>query len=212
MGFACAPCHDGVVQKKVALTGGIASGKSTVADLLAERGAVIIDSDVLAREVVEPGTAGLALIEERFGRDVLRLDGSLDRARLGAIVFADADARADLNAIVHPRVRRLATERRLIASASDPDAVVIDVIPLLVETGQADRFDTVIVVDAPEVAQLERLMARNGLSETDAAARLAAQATRAQRLAAATHVVDNTGGLTELAASVDDLWGQLTRE
>ncbi len=205
-------CHDGVVQKKVALTGGIASGKSTVADLLAERGAVIIDSDVLAREVVEPGTAGLALIEERFGRDVLRLDGSLDRARLGAIVFADADARADLNAIVHPRVRRLATERRLIASASDPDAVVIDVIPLLVETGQADRFDTVIVVDAPEVAQLERLMARNGLSETDAAARLAAQATRAQRLAAATDVVDNTGGLTELAASVDDLWGQLTRE
>lgn len=200
------------MQNRIALTGGIASGKSTVADLLADKGAIIIDADVLAREVVEPGTPGLALIEERFGREVLRLDGSLDRARLGQFVFADADARADLNAIVHPRVRRLATERRLIASASDPGAVVIDVIPLLVETGQAGSFDTVIVVDAPETAQLERLMARNGLPEADAAARLAAQATRAQRLAVADHVVDNTGSPAELAASVDDLWRHLTRD
>lgn len=195
--------------KRIALTGGIASGKSTVADLLAERGAIIIDSDVLSREVVAPGTPGLALVEERFGREVLRLDGSLDRAKLGALVFADADARADLNAIIHPRVRRLATERRLIASASDPDAVVIDVIPLLVETGLADGYDVVVVVDAPEGVQRQRLRARNGLSEAEADARLAAQATRQQRLAAADHVVANEGSLTDLTEATDALWAQL---
>lgn len=151
--------------RSIALTGGIGSGKSTVADLLAANGAVIIDSDVLAREVVEPGTDGLAAVVERFGDGVLTEDGSLDRPALGRLVFADDGARADLNAIVHPRVRARARELRAAALASDPDAVVIDVIPLLVETGLADRFDVVIVVDVPVAAQVERVMARNGLTQ-----------------------------------------------
>lgn len=190
----------------IALTGGIASGKTAVSDLLAERGAVIIDSDVLAREVVEPGTPALAAIAERFGPGVLRADGSLDRPGLGAVVFADAAARADLNAIVHPAVRRRARE---LADAAPPDAVVVQVIPLLVETGQAGAFDIVVVADAPPELQVARLMKRNGLTRADAEARLAAQATRAERLAAADVVLDNTGSHEHLRDQVDALWERL---
>lgn len=190
----------------IALTGGIASGKTAVSDLLAERGAVIIDSDVLAREVVEPGTPALAAIAERFGPGVLRADGSLDRPGLGAVVFADAAARADLNAIVHPAVRLRARE---LADAAPPDAVVVQVIPLLVETGQAGAFDIVVVADAPPELQVARLMKRNGLTRADAEARLAAQATRAERLAAADVVLDNTGSHEHLRDQVDALWERL---
>lgn len=187
----------------IGLTGGIASGKSAVADLLAARGAVIVDADVLAREVVEPGTPGLAAIERRFGAEVLRPDGTLDRAKLGAIVFSDAAARADLNEIVHPAVRRRAAE---LTAAAPEGAVVVQVIPLLVETGQADAFDLVVLVDADPAVQLGRLMLRNGLSRADAEARVAAQASRAERLAAADVVLDNDGDLAALESQVDALW------
>ncbi|MDN5571256.1 MAG: dephospho-CoA kinase [Propionibacteriaceae bacterium] len=195
---------------RIVLTGGIASGKSLVADMLAERGAVIIDADLLAREAVAPGTPGLAAIVDRFGAGILAPDGSLDRAALGAIVFADADARADLNAIVHPRVRALASERRAAALAANPNALVVEVIPLVVETGQTDAFDTVVVVDAHPETQVARLRARNDLSDADARARLAAQASRAERLAAAHHVVANEGTLHELTEQIDALWQALT--
>ena len=194
------------VAGRIALTGGIASGKSAVADLLAARGAVIIDSDVLAREVVEPGTPGLAAISERFGAGVLAGDGSLDRAALGRLVFADPDARADLEAITHPAIRARAEALR---AAAPPGSVVIDVIPLLVEAGLAGGFDTVIVVDADPATQLRRLRARNGFSAQEAGQRLAAQASRADRLAAADLVVPNTGDLAGLRREVDALWRRL---
>ncbi|WP_052462620.1 dephospho-CoA kinase [Nigerium massiliense] len=192
---------------RVALTGGIASGKSAVSQLLAERGAVIIDSDVLARDVVEPGTRGLAAITERFGPMVLAPDGSLDRAKLGRLVFRDDQARADLNAIVHPAIRARAAELQLAAPA---DAVVVQVIPLLVETGQADDFDTVVVVDVDEKTQVRRLMRRNGLSPADARARLRAQASREERLEIADVVIDNAGTPEQLVPQVDALWTRLT--
>ena len=190
----------------VGLTGGIASGKSAVADLLAARGAVIVDSDVLSREAVEPGTPGLAAVVRRFGCGVLGPDGTLDRARLGEIVFEDAAARADLNAIVHPAVRASAVER---ISRTPHDAVVVQVIPLLVETGQAGAFDLVVVVDVDPEIQLRRLMSRNGLTRPDAEARVAAQASRAERLAAADVVIDNSGTLADLDPQVDALWRRL---
>ena len=195
--------------RRIALTGGIASGKSSVAELLAERGAVIIDSDVSAREVVAPGTPGLAAIVERFGEGVLRADGALDRPALGAIVFADPAARADLEAITHPRIRARADALR---AAAPEGAVVIDVIPLLVEVGLAGRFDEVIVVDVPEEVQVERLRRRDGFTRDEAMARLAAQASRDDRLAVADHVVDNTGTPAELEASVDALWRRLAAD
>jgi len=190
----------------VGLTGGIASGKSLVADLLAAKGAVIVDADVLAREAVEPGTPGLAAIRERFGDAVLGADGTLDRAALARIVFADAAARADLNAIVHPDVRRRAAEA---AAHAPADAVVVEVIPLLVETGQGASFDVVVVVDAEPEEQVRRLGERNGLSRAEAQARIAAQASREERLAAADVVIDNTGDLAGLRAQVDALWSHL---
>lgn len=195
--------------RRIGLTGGIGSGKSTVADLLAERGAVIVDADVLAREVVAPGTEGLDAVVKRFGEGVLRADGTLDRPALGAIVFSDADARADLNAITHPRVRARARQLRNEALEADPDAVAVDVIPLLVETGQAASFDEVVVVDVPVETQVERVMARNGLSRDEAFARVRAQASREERLAAATRVIDNGGDVAALEPQVDELWDQL---
>lgn len=197
------------MSKRIGLTGGIGSGKSTVADLLADRGAVIVDADLLAREVVEPGTPGLASVVARFGAGVLRPDGSLDRPALGRLVFADDTARADLNDIIHPRVRALATERRAEALASDPDAVVVEVIPLLVESGLADAFDTVVVVDVDEEVQVQRVMRRDQFNREAALARLAAQATRAERLAVADEVVDTSGTMARLAEQVDALWGRL---
>lgn len=191
----------------VGLTGGIASGKSAVADLLRERGAVIVDADVLARQVVEPGTPGLGAVVRRFGQGVLRADGTLDRAALGSLIFSDAAARADLNAIVHPRVRARAAD--LTAEASG-DSVVVQVIPLLVETGQAASFDLVVVVDADPSVQLERLVARSGLSREEAQARIAAQASRGDRLAVADVVIDNSGSPDALRPQIDALWRQLT--
>ncbi len=188
---------------RIGLTGGIASGKSTVADQLAELGGVIIDADILAREVVAPGTPGLEAVRARFGEGVLSTHGSLDRAALGAIVFADPLARRDLEAIIHPAVRRRAAE---LEAAAPPGSVVVHVIPLLVETGQSEAFDEVVVVDVAPQAQRDRLMARSGLSAAEADARIGAQATREQRLAAADHVLDNSGELADLVAQTAALW------
>ena len=191
---------------RVGLTGGIASGKSLVAAELARLGAVVIDADMLAREVVEPGTPGIAAVVERFGPEVL--DGDrLDRARLGAIVFADPAARRDLEQIIHPAVRARAAE---LERAADPDAVVVHVIPLLVETGQQDDFDRVVVVDADPETQLARLRARDGLSEYAAQARLAAQASRHERRAAADSVLENRGSVSDLLGQIRALWAELT--
>jgi len=189
----------------VGLTGGIGSGKSLVAELLAAHGATIIDADVLAREVVAPRTPGLAAVRERFGAGVLRADGSLDRGTLGRIVFADPVARRDLEAIIHPAVRA----RAAALTAAAPDgAVVVQVIPLLVETGQQGSFDQVVVVDVDPEVQLSRIMLRDGLSEAEAQARLRAQASREARLAAAHVVLRNNGTRADLAAAVDRLWAE----
>jgi dephospho-CoA kinase len=189
------------------LTGGIGSGKSTVSALLADRGAVIIDYDQLAREAVEIGTPALAAIVERFGDGVIADDGTLDRPALGAIVFADAAARADLEAITHPAIFTLALERE---SAASDDAVVVHDHPLLVETGLADRCDLMVVVDVAEDVQVERLVTMRGMTEADARARLAAQASREERLAAADVVIDNSGSIADLEAAVDQLWTRIT--
>jgi dephospho-CoA kinase len=191
---------------RVGLTGGIASGKSTVADELAARGAVVVDADLLAREVVEPGTPGLAAVVGRFGPTVLTGDGRLDRPALGRIVFSDPDARRDLEQIIHPAVRARAAE---IERQAPSDAVVVHVIPLLVETGQAADFDICVVVDLDPETQLARLQQRNGLSRDEAEARMAAQASRQQRLAAADRVLHNDGSPAELRAAVGRLWDEL---
>lgn len=194
---------------RVGLTGGIGSGKSTVADLMAERGAVIVDADLLAREVVEPGSEGLDAVRARFGPSVLRADGSLDRAALGAVVFDDEAARSDLNAIVHPLVRARAAAREAAAVQADPGAVVVHVIPLLVETRQQGRFDRVVVVDCPVALQVQRTMARSGLTRAEAQARVAAQASREERLEAADVVIRNDGTLADLEAEVERAWPQI---
>lgn len=191
---------------RVGLTGGIGSGKSAVADLLAGHGAVIIDADRLARDAVAPGSAGLAAVVAEFGAGVLTPDGTLDRAALGEIVFGNDLARARLNAIVHPEVRRLAAEQEQRAA---PDAVVVHVIPLLVETGQQDSFDVVVVVDVNPSVQLARIRQRGGLDDAQARARINAQAGRGTRLAAADIVIDNNGSPAELAARVEEMWAQL---
>jgi dephospho-CoA kinase len=191
---------------RVGLTGGIASGKSMVADELAARGAIIIDADVLAREVVEPGTPALAAIIDRFGAQVLR-DGQIDRARLAQIVFADPHARRDLERIVHPAVRARAAE---LERAAGDAAVVVHVIPLLVETGQHENFDVVVTVDADHETQIQRLMVRNGFTRAEAESRIAAQASREDRRRAADVVVDNTGSLTQLREQIDALWAELS--
>jgi dephospho-CoA kinase len=191
---------------RVGLTGGVASGKSTVSAILAELGAVVIDADVLAREVVAPGSTGLAAVVAEFGTDVLDPDGGLDRPRLGAVVFADPERRRALEAIVHPLVRARAAE--IEASAAEGSVVVHD-IPLLTETGQAPSFDAVVVVDVPVETQVERLVHIRGMSEDDARARIAAQATREERLAVATYVVDNTGTLEELRSRLAAIFGMV---
>ncbi|HEX6247523.1 MAG TPA: dephospho-CoA kinase, partial [Nocardioidaceae bacterium] len=177
---------------RVGLTGGVASGKSTVAAMLRELGAVVIDADRLARDVVAQGTHGLAEVVAAFGEDVLTAEGELDRPAMGALVFGDEQARRRLEAIIHPRVRGCAAA--LEASAA-PDAVVVHDIPLLVETGQATGFDAVVVVDVPVETQVTRLTDLRGMTREEAEARIAAQATREERLAVATHVIDNTGTL-----------------
>ncbi len=193
---------------RVGLTGGIASGKSTVSQILRELGAVIIDADQLAREVVQVGQPGFAKVVSEFGEDLVGSDGQLDRPALGQIVFANPERRAALEAIVHPLVfeRILALE----AQASSTDIVVHD-IPLLAESGRADTFDAVLVVDADEDDQLERMIHDRGWSEADARARMAAQATRQDRLAIATHVIDNTGTLEDLRERVTEVFDELRR-
>ena len=191
---------------RVGLTGGVASGKSTVAALLAEHGAVVVDADLLAREVVAPGTRGLAEIVAAFGGEVLTPDGGLDRPAMGAIVFADEQKRRTLEAIIHPLVRARGRE---LEEAAGPDALVVHDIPLLVETGQPGRFDAVVVVDVPVEVQVERMTALRGMSAEEAASRVAAQATREQRLAAATHVIDNTGTLDDLRRRVAEVVEEL---
>jgi dephospho-CoA kinase len=192
----------------VGLTGGVASGKSTVAAMLRELGAIVVDADVLAREVVEPGTPGLAAVVAEFGPDVLTADGRLDRSRVGAIVFADRDRRGALEAIIHPRVRARAAE---IEAAAPPGVVVVHDIPLLVETGQAGEFDAVVVVDVPEDLQVQRATRDRGWSEDEARSRISAQASRAARVAAATHVIDNSGALEDLRDRVAEVFGELVR-
>jgi dephospho-CoA kinase len=187
---------------RIGLTGGIGSGKSTVAGLLAARGAVVVDADRIAREVVAPGTPGLAAVVEAFGEGVLAADGSLDRPALAAIVFTDPEARARLDAIVHPLVRERSVQ--LIAGAPS-DAVLVNDVPLLVETGQAGTYDLVLVVEADLATRLTRLVAR-GLAEEDARARIASQATDEQRRAAADVVLDNSGSREQLAEQVARFW------
>ena len=187
----------------VGLTGGIGSGKSLAAELLAAHGAVIVDADVLAREVVARGTPGLAAVIERFGDGVLRADGSLDRAALAGVVFGDPAARRDLEAIIHPAVRARAAA---LTVAAPDGAVVVQVIPLLVETGQERNFELVVVVDVEPAVQLARLRERDGFSEPEAQARVRAQAGREARLAAADVVLPNNGSPAELAAAVDRFW------
>src|SRR5687768_10438461 len=191
---------------RVGLTGGVASGKSAVSAILDELGAVVVDADVLAREAVAPGTDGLQEVVEAFGPEVLTDKGELDRPAMGAIVFADAEKRRVLEAIIHPRVRARGAE---IEASAGPDDVVVHDIPLLAETGQADGFDAVIVVDVPTETQVERMVDLRGMTREDAEARVAAQATREERLAIATHVVDNTGTLEDLRRRVTDVYREL---
>ncbi|WP_411699097.1 dephospho-CoA kinase [Conyzicola sp.] len=195
----------------IGLTGGIASGKSVVSARLAERGAVVVDADVLAREVVEPGTPGLAAIADRFGPGVIAADGTLDRAALGAIVFSDPQARLALNAITHPAVWHRARELFDEAARNDPGAIVVYDVPLLAEAA-ADRpitFDLVVVVDASAPTRLKRLVELRGLSEEEARNRLNSQATDAQRLAIADVVIDSNGSLDETLAQADALYARI---
>lgn len=197
----------------VGLTGGIGSGKSTVAARLAARGAHVIDADAVAREVVAPGEPALGAIAERFGHDLVGPDGALDRAGLAAIVFADDDALAALNAITHPAIARRIEVRLAELETSLPgDAVVVVDHPLLVETGQAHRFDALVVVLAPVDLRVARLETRRGIDPDDARARIAAQASDAERRAVADHVVDNDADLDALGERVDDLWERLRVE
>jgi len=189
---------------RIGLTGGIGSGKSTVAALLAERGARVVDADRIAREALAPGSPGLAAVVAEFGTGVLAGDGALDRAALAAIVFADPAARARLDGIVHPRVRARAAE---LVAAAPADAVVVQDVPLLVETGQAGSYDLVLVVEADPTTRVERLVGR-GMSAEDARARMASQATDEQRRAVADVVLRNDGDRGALAAQVDRFWDE----
>lgn len=193
----------------VGLTGGIASGKSAVATRLVEHGAVLIDADAMARRALEPGTEALASVVEAFGAELLDSEGRLDRPRLGGIVFADPQARDTLNGIVHPRVRAEAARIRAEAAAQETShrpVVVVQDIPLLVETGQAGSFDIVVTVQAPRAERIRRMMEDRGMSQEDAVARMAAQASDEQRAAVSDVVLENSGSLVELRAAVDELW------
>ena len=189
----------------IGLTGNIASGKSTVARLLVERGAVLVDADRLAREVVRPGTPALERIVERFGERVLAPDGTLDRAELRGHVFADRIELEALNAIVHPEVERLREQRVAQAKAAGARVVVCD-IPLLFEKHLADRFDAIVLVDAPRPVRLERLVRDRGLHEAEAMDMIAAQMPAELKRARSDFVIDNTGTLADLARRVDDVW------
>ncbi len=191
---------------RIGLTGGIGAGKSAVSGRLAALGAVIVDSDLIAREVVAPGTEGLRAVVAEFGPDVLRADGTLDRPALGALVFADPERLAALNAIVHPLVRSRSAE---LEAAAGPEDLVVHDVPLLAENGLAPLYDLVIVVDAADEVRLDRLVRLRGMAEAEAKARMAAQATREDRLSIADLVIDNGGTPEELDARVHEVWQQL---
>ncbi|MFH9737762.1 dephospho-CoA kinase [Streptomyces roseolus] len=193
---------------KIGLTGGIGAGKSEVSRLLVSYGAVLIDADRIAREVVEPGTEGLAAVVAAFGESVLTEDGTLDRPKLGSIVFADPERLATLNALVHPLVGARSAE---LESAAGPGDVVVHDVPLLTENGLAPLYDLVVVVDASPETQLDRLVRLRGMAEEEAKARMAAQATRAARLEIADLVIDNDGPLDALEPQVRKVWEELER-
>ena len=191
---------------RVGLTGGIASGKSTVAALLRDLGAVVIDSDRLARDAVAAGTPGLAAVVAAFGPEVLTATGELDRPAVARRVFADDAARERLERIVHPLVHEAA---RRLEAAVPPGSLVVHDVPLLVEVGRAGEFDAVVVIDCDEQVQVERMVRERGWTREEALSRLRAQASREQRLAVATHVVDNTGSLEQLRARVEEVHAEL---
>ncbi|WP_277210483.1 dephospho-CoA kinase [Isoptericola croceus] len=197
---------------RIGLTGGIAAGKSVAARRLRELGAVVIDHDLLAREAVAPGSVGLAEVAEAFGEQMIAPDGALDRPALGRLVFDDPAARERLERIVHPQVRRLAAEQEAAAGAADPRAVVVHDVPLLVETGQAERFHLLAVVDAPAAQRVGRLVNGRSLTEAEARSRVAAQADDEERLAVADVVLDGAGTPDELRAQVDELWARVAEE
>lgn len=196
----------------IGLTGGIAAGKSTVSRRWAEHGGIVVDADRLARDAVAPGSPGLAQVAERFGPTVIAADGSLDRPALGSIVFSDPAARKDLEAITHPEVWRLAQRAFDAAEAADPDAVVVYDVPLLAEArgSRPLRFDAVVVVNAPAAQRIERLVAHRNMPRDEAERRVAAQASDADRLALADHVVDATGSLDQTVRSADEVWSRIT--
>jgi dephospho-CoA kinase len=193
---------------KVGLTGGIGAGKSEVSRRLASYGALVVDADHIAREVVEPGTPGLAQVVGLFGTGVLAPDGTLDRQRLGEIVFGDDELRAKLNSIIHPLV---GARLRELEQGADADAILVEDVPLIAENDLADFYDLVVVVDVPPRLQEERLVRDRGMTPDQVAARIAAQASREQRLAIAGIVVDNSGSLAELDREVGELWAELSR-
>lgn len=196
----------------IALTGGIASGKSLVSQRLSELGAVLVDADVLAREVVEPGAPALNTIADAFGPDILRADGSLDRAALGAIVFGDPASLAKLNSITHPAIWARAKELFDAAEAADPNAIVVYDVPLLVEASgkRPLRFDRVVIIEAPVDTRVDRMVEQRGMTREEALARIQSQATDEQRRAAADDVIDNSGTREETLRQVDELWASIT--
>ena len=196
----------------IGLTGGIASGKSLVSRRLVELGAVLVDADVLAREVVEPGTPGLAAIAEHFGPGVIAPDGTLDRPALGAIIFSDPDKRVALNAITHPAVWRLSRQRFAEAAAADPHAIVVYDVPLLAEGSRRDEFDLIAVVSASEETRVDRLVRLRGMTRDEATARISSQATDAERLAIADVVIDSDGELADTLRQADELWDRALTE
>lgn len=194
----------------IALTGGIASGKSTIARRLADRGAVVVDADAIVRDVQAVGSPVLDEIAAAFGEDVITADGALDRAALGARVFGDDEALARLNAIVHPAVRAESARQFAAAFDADPAAVVVYDVPLLVEARVDDPWDLIVVADAPAALRAGRLVDERGLSESDAAARLASQVSDDRRRAIADVVIDTAGSLEETLTQADALWERLT--
>lgn len=194
----------------IGLTGGIAAGKSAVAARLKEHGAVVIDSDAIVRQLQAPAQPGLVAIAREFGPNMIAPSGELDRQALGTLIFDDDDARARLNAIIHPLVRQRSSELVQAAVAEKgQDVVIVHDIPLLVETGQADDFDPVLVVEAPREDRIHRMIDRRGMSQAEAVARIDAQATDEQRRAVADHVLVNDGSLADLEAAVDAWWHRM---
>lgn len=196
----------------IGLTGGIASGKSTIASRLAEHGAVVVDADRIAREVVEPGTPALAQIAERFGEGVIAPDGSLDRPALGAIVFGNPEALQALNGITHPAVLAASTARFRAAAEADPDAIVVYDVPLLVESANEYPFDRIVVAHADEATRVRRLVELRGMDPAEAERRIRSQASDEERLAVADVVIDTGGTLQHTREQVDALWRELRQD